>query len=497
MNKFICLTLLLAAVFAHDFTTDEGVVVLTTSNFDHALSEFDFALVEFYAPWCGHCKRLAPEYAKAAQELASSHPNIKLCKVDSTEEKDLGGRYGVRGFPTLKFFIKGSSAPIEYEGGRTHPEIVAWLKKRTGPLSTEVTSASEIEKYISDNELVGVFFGSSDSKAYSDYITVAGSHDDIVFLHSGSDSIRKHFDAEHEWFVLYKKFDEGKNIFRGPWSGVDIKNFVNAYKFPVVMPFNDKTAQKIFGESKDTLFLLINDNEAGKKAEKTFREAAEALKGKITLSYAHIHEGMGSRLAEYIGVTDSNVPAIRIVQPSQDMNKYEFEGEITVHNIQSFFEDFQSGRLKAYFKSEPIPEHNNDPVKVLVGKNFDDIVTNSDNDVLVEFYAPWCGHCKSLVPIWDGLAKKYQHVKGLTIAKMDATANEVRGVNVRGFPTIKFYPRNHKQSPIEFEGDRTEEGFIAFLKEHSSAKLDGDHGHDHHGHDHHGHDHHHKKDDEL
>jgi protein disulfide-isomerase A1 len=474
MNKFICLALVVLAVSAHDWTLDEGVVVLTDSNFDHALEEFDFALVEFYAPWCGHCKKLAPEFAAAAQQLASSAPNVKLCKVDATVEKEASGKFDIKGFPTLKWFIRGSSHPVDYEGGRTAPEIVQWISKTTGPVSVEVKSVEEVEKYKSDHEVVGVFFGNPESHGWKDYSSVAAAHDDIIFIHVADDSVKSHFGAKGG-FVLFKKFDEGRNDFESAWTHGAFSHFINSNKFPTVLPFDQKAAQRIFGEGHNALFVIVGDNEAGLAAEKEFEIAAKELQGKITFSRARLHEQMGQRLADYIGVTEKDVPTLRIVLPSQNMHKFNFEGEVTAKNVKAFYEDWANGRLKPFFKSEPIPESNDEPVKVIVGKNFQDVVINSNDDVLMEFYAPWCGHCKQLTPIYDSLATRLKNVKGLVIAKMDATANEVEGVEIKGFPTIKFFAKGRKHNPMDFEGDRTEEGFVEFLKKHSSANFDGAH----------------------
>lgn len=101
---------------------DEGVLVLTQENFDGVVTGNQYVLVEFYAPWCGHCKSLAPEYVKAAANLKASGSEVKLAKVDATEHKELGSRFGVQGFPTLKWFV--NAEPSDYQGGRTEDTIV-------------------------------------------------------------------------------------------------------------------------------------------------------------------------------------------------------------------------------------------------------------------------------------------------------------------------------------------------------------------------------------
>lgn len=129
------------------------------------------------------------------------------------------------------------------------------------------------------------------------------------------------------------------------------------------------------------------------------------------------------------------------------------------------------GTLKPHLKSEPVPEKQEGPVTVVVGKSFEDVVLDTSKDVLVKFYAPWCGHCKKLVPIWDELAEAFKAHPSVVIAKFDATVNEAEGVQIKGYPTLTFYPRDNKKG-ITYEGERDLESLKKWLNENAASLKD-------------------------
>ena len=97
------------------------------------------------------------------------------------------------------------------------------------------------------------------------------------------------------------------------------------------------------------------------------------------------------------------VPALRIIRMEEDMTKFKPEkAGLEEATIRSFVEDFLADKLKQHLLSQDLPEDwDKTGVKVLVSSNFDEVALDKSKDVLVEFYAPWCGHCKQLVPIYD------------------------------------------------------------------------------------------------
>ena len=143
--------------------------------------------------------------------------------------------------------------------------------------------------------------------------------------------------------------------------------------------------------------------------------------------------------------------------------------DLKVEDIKTFVSDFKANKLIPNYKSERAPKDNTKPLKVIVGTTHKDLVLDSDNDVFIKYYAPWCGHCQQMVPIWEDLATELKDVAGLVIADMDATANEVAALDFEGFHTLKLYQKGNKSAPVEFDGDRTVEELKKYLKENSQA----------------------------
>ena len=118
---FLLLALCAATVRADFYGAADDVVTLTPDNFAKLVDKSKSVwIVEFYAPWCGHCKRLTPEWKKAATALKGI---AKVGAVDADAHSALGSKYGVQGFPTIKIFVNGKS--VDYDGGRQASDIVA------------------------------------------------------------------------------------------------------------------------------------------------------------------------------------------------------------------------------------------------------------------------------------------------------------------------------------------------------------------------------------
>ncbi|KAL5082360.1 hypothetical protein RYX36_010781 [Vicia faba] len=452
---------------------EKDVVVLKDNNFTDVVNNNRFVLVEFYAPWCGHCQALAPEYAAAATELKGE--NVVLAKIDATEESEVAQKFDVQGFPTIYFFIDGVHKT--YSGQRTKEAIVAWIKKKTGPGIHNITSVDDAQSILaSETKLVLGFLNSLVGPESEELAAASRLEDDVNFYQTVDPEVAKLFhldvNVKRPALILIKKEDEKLNHFDGQFGKSAIADFVSLNKLPLVTVFTRENAPEVFEnpiKKQVLLFVTSNDSE---KFLPVFQEAAKSFKGKLIFVLVETdNEDAGKPVSEYFGISGT-APKVLAYTGNDDGKKFVFDGEVTVDKIKAFGEDFLEDKLKPFFKSDPIPESNDGDVKIVVGNNFDEIVLDESKDVLLEIYAPWCGHCQHLEPIYNKLAKHLRSVDSLVIAKMDGTTNEHPRAKSDGFPTLLFFPAGNKSfDPITVEEDRTVVAFYKFLKQHASIPF--------------------------
>uniref|UniRef100_A0A0B7B8N8 Protein disulfide-isomerase n=1 Tax=Arion vulgaris TaxID=1028688 RepID=A0A0B7B8N8_9EUPU len=465
MLRFVLLSLaVIAKISAGDIEEEEGVLVLRNSNFDDAVKDNENLLVEFYAPWCGHCKALAPEYSKAANKLKEEDSSIRLAKVDATVESELAEKYQVRGYPTVKFFRNGT--PSEYTGGRNANDIVAWLKKKTGPPATHLKDKDAANAFKEGEDVVVFgFFKDQESDGAKEYLKVASTLEGVPFgITSDSDVFADH-NVDKDRVVLFKKFDEGRNDYDGELNEKDIRAFIAGNRLPHVIEFTQESAQKIFGGEVKNHILLFLKKEGNDDIIKGFGKVAKEFKGKLLFVYLDSENEDNNRIFEFFGLKENEVPAVRLINlGGETMTKYKPTAEgVDTATISKFVEDYLAGILKPHLMSQdPSPDWNTTPVWELVGTNFNEVAFNPKWNVFVEFYAPWCGHCKQLAPIWNELGDAYKDNDKIVIAKMDATANEVDGVSISSFPTLKLF-KAESNTIVDYNGERTFDAFRKFL----------------------------------
>ncbi|KAJ9438410.1 putative protein disulfide-isomerase A4, partial [Diplonema papillatum] len=259
-----------------------------------------------------------------------------------------------------------------------------------------------------------------------------------------------------------------------PWAG---KQFKLTYSGKGKLP--DWVVENAFGPvfyADEKVMELVNQK--GKPLFRAFVSASSRadVEKSIIDKLTPVQKEFGSKLSfvinddgyDDLSPSDADLKAGNVFVIDEGRKKFvytEAQGSIS-----EWVKLWTKKKAEQFVKSEkPAPNAQPGEVQVVVGSTFNEIVMDTSKNVLIELYAPWCGHCKALEPKYKELAELLKDDKNIVIAKMDSTANDAthKKYKASGFPTIMFATASKagKEEPLTYEGAREAEDMAAWVRE--------------------------------
>lgn len=331
---------------------DKGrVLELTDATFDAAIAKHDHILVDFYAPWCGHCKKLSPELDAAAPGLAEKTPPIFLAKLNADKYTKVASKYDVSAYPTLKLFINGF--PIDYKGPRKAASLSSHLQKLVSPDVKVLGNEVEVQDFMQNADDSFPFFVGFgvERSAISELAKQHKSRAWFLVLESFSERAMESFDFDKSPALVVLRLSQGEQeVYYGPFEGDDLAQFVQQNLLPRVNLLMTESMRSLREDGRPIALAILRDDSSEQSVSfiKKLKAAAPANRA-FVFAYTDTLKWPSFTTTFHID-EQSKVPVFIVWDGDStyfvSAEGYDFGGERAEAYITFFLQEFKEGKAK-------------------------------------------------------------------------------------------------------------------------------------------------------
>ncbi|KAG6738799.1 hypothetical protein POTOM_058421 [Populus tomentosa] len=334
------------------------VLELDESNFDSTISTYDYVFVDFYAPWCGHCKLLAPELDVAAPILAELKKPIVIAKVNADKYTRLARKHKVDGFPTLKIYMHG--VPTEYYGPRKAELLVRFLRKFVAPDVTILNSDSAIRDFVEEAGThfpIFIGFGLNETVMSNlaikykkkAWFSVASDFSDDVM-------VQYDFDKIPTLVCIHPSYND-HTVFYGPFEEEFMEEFITQNSLPLAVPINSETL-KVLKDDQRKIVLTILEDDSEEKSQNLIKILKAAASANRDLVFGYVGVKQWEEFTETFGANkETKLPKMIVWDGDEEYlsvtGSESIEEEDQGSQISQFLAGYREGRTERNIVSGP------------------------------------------------------------------------------------------------------------------------------------------------
>lgn len=454
---FVVLSLALA-IFASgpdpEWQNSKSVVFLDDDNFDEAREKHPKMMVFFYAPWCGHCKTTKPDYTDASEEVMFT---ATMAAVDCTQSKNVCEKFGVKGYPSIKWFDSSDSEGTEYTEGRSSGAFITYIKKQVGDVQENFEGVDfskmrvkQLKKILKDRGVECK--GCTDKSEFLDLV-VQHHADEKKKPAAKKQGAKKSTLVNGMTFAQERRYKAAKEVADKGWEeNGDVKHLVD-YEF------------EAFREQEGKLAVMFYAPWCGhcKTMKPEWAKASTELKGQVTLS-AMDCDINPETCRKY---NANSYPTVLFFKDKDDTKGKPVAGRTAQAMVKFLTKQMDPNAVPEKFENEPTWGADSGDVIFMTEDHWDQY-RQEHPKMWVMFYAPWCGHCKSMKPSVGKAATQLKDA--MPVVAVDCTEHTglCAKFGIKGYPSIQYFDSADDKGE-EYTGSRDEGAIVTFCKEKAQA----------------------------